>query len=157
VIRGKYDEARKYLNKYEEKIEEKSPEEKWRRDPLGSVIWAVLLIWVGFIFLASNMGWQDATNNFLAQLKFQVAESPLAAPVEQISAWSLIFIGASLILFAEVVIRLLFPAYRRPVLGTAILALILLGIGLNSWVLIWPVVIIVIGLAVVYRGLNRRE
>ena len=125
---------------------------KWRRDKLGSVIWAVILIWIGLAILASNVRWRDAINNFLAQLRFQVAETPLAAPVSQLSPWSLIFLGAGVILLVEVVIRLSISAHRRPVLGTIVLALILLGIGLNSWIMIWPMVIIVIILAVVFRG-----
>lgn len=142
------------MSKHEEKLNEKSPEEKWQRDPLGLVIWAILLIWIGLLFFASRVGW---LNHFLAQLKFATAESPLAAPVAQLSVWSLAFTGASIILFAEVVLRILFPAYRRPVLGTTILALILLGIGLNNWILIWPVVILVIGLAFLYRAFPRKK
>ena len=30
--------------KEDEKREEKSPDEKWRRDPLGSLVWACILI-----------------------------------------------------------------------------------------------------------------
>jgi len=41
--------------KTHEKQEEKSWEEKRRRDPLGSIAWAVILIWAGVVFLASNM------------------------------------------------------------------------------------------------------
>ena len=136
---------------------EKSVVAKWARDPLGSVIWAVILIWVGFALLASNVGWQDAINNFLAQLRFQVAETPLAKPVSVLSAWSLIFLGAGFILLVEVVVRLLIPTYRRPVLGTFVLAIIMLGIGMNSWIMIWPMVIVIIGLAVFFRGLHRKK
>lgn len=145
------------MSKHEEKLEEKSPEEKWRRDPLGLVIWAVILIWIGFALLASNARWRDAIDGFLAQLRFQAAESPLEGAVDQLSVWSIIFLGAGLILLVEVAIRLIFTAYRRPVLGTLILAIILIGVGLNSWVLIWPVVIILIGLAFLYRGLLKRK
>ena len=145
------------MSKHEEKLEEKSPEEKWRRDPLGSVIWAVILIWIGLAIMTRNTRWRDAINGFLAQLRFQAAESPLEGAVDQLSVWSIIFLGAGLILLVEVAIRLLFTAYRRPVLGTLILAIILIGIGLNSWVLIWPGVIIAIGLAFLYRGLLKRK
>ena len=145
------------MSKVEEKLEEKSPEEKWRRDPLGLIIWAALLIWVGFIFLAGNIGWLDVVSDIFARLNFQTAAAPFTIPALHPSAWSLIFIGAGLILLVEVLVRLLFPAYRRPVLGTAILAFILLGIGLDSWLLIWPVIIILIGLTIIYRGLSRHK
>ena len=50
----------KFDEKEQEKREEKSPEEKnweekYRRDPLGSVIWACILIWAGLVFLADNL------------------------------------------------------------------------------------------------------
>ena len=63
----------------------------------------------------------------------------------------------SLLLLAEVVIRLLFPSYRRPVLGTTILAIVFLAIGIGSWGLIWPLVLIIIGLALLFGGLFRRK
>ncbi len=147
----------KDLQKQEEKTEEKSVDEKWRRDPLGSAVWALILIWAGAVLLASNIGWLDTVNGFLAQIQFQFAESPIAIPDLQLSAWSLIFLGAGVLLLAEVVVRLLFPAYRRPVLGTAILAVVFLGIGIGSWGMIWPLVLIIIGLALLIGGLFRRK
>ena len=141
----------------EEKTEEKSIEEKWRRDSLGSAVWALILIWAGFVLLASNVGWLDFLNDLLEQIQFQLAESPIAPPPLQLSAWSLIFLGAGVLLLAEIVIRLIFPSYRRPVLGTSILAIVFLAIGIGSWGLIWPLVLILIGLALLLGGLFRRK
>ena len=145
------------LQKHEEKTEEKSVDEKWRRDPLGSAVWALILIWAGFVLLASNVGWLDFLNDILEQFRFQLAESPIAIPDLQLSTWSLIFFGAGVLLLAEVIIRLLFASYRRPVIGTAILAIVFLAIGIGSWGLIWPLVLIVIGLALLLGGLFRRK
>ena len=39
-----------------EKVDEKRWEEKGRRDPLSSMIWAGILIWVGVSLLANNLG-----------------------------------------------------------------------------------------------------
>ena len=48
-----------------DKVEEKSAEEKWRRDPLGSITWAVILIWAGLVLLADNLGMLKAfTSSF---------------------------------------------------------------------------------------------
>lgn len=47
-----------YDEKTEEKEEEKY-EEKHDRDPLSSLTWALILIWAGLAFLASNLGWLD--------------------------------------------------------------------------------------------------
>ena len=143
--------------KEEEKTREKSVDEKWRRDPLGSAVWALILIWAGFVLLAGNLGWLDFLNGLLEQLQFQLAESPLAIPTLDFSSWSLIFLGAGVLLLAEIVIRLIFPSYRRPVLGTAILAIVFLAIGIGSWGLIWPLVLILIGAALLLGGLFRRK
>ena len=47
----KSEKDEKDLNKHEEK----SVEEKWQRDRLGAVVWALILIWAGFVLLASNV------------------------------------------------------------------------------------------------------
>ena len=143
--------------KEQEKTEEKSVDEKWRRDPLGSAVWALILIWAGFVLLASNVGWLGFLNDMLEQIQFQLAETPLDIPDWRFSTWSLIFLGAGILLLAEVVIRLLFPSYRRPVLGTTILAIVFLAIGIGSWGLIWPLVLILIGAALLLGGIFRRK
>jgi hypothetical protein len=132
-------EKEEKLEKQEEK-EEKSWDEKWRRDPLSAAIWAGILVWAGLVFLADNLG--------------------LLARIERLDAWGLIFIGAGLLVLLEVVVRSLIPDYRRPVTGTLIFGIILLGIGLGDvigWGAIWPVVLIIIGLSILVRGfLGRR-
>lgn len=135
--------------------EEKSLDEKWRRDSLGSIVWALILIWAGFVFLASNMGILGVFNDLLATVGLQTAELPFKLPFLRLEAWSLIFAGAGVLLLAEIVIRLLIPAYRKPVLGTAILAVIALGIGLGTWGLILPLVMIVAGLAILLGAFFR--
>ncbi len=61
-------------------------------------------------------------------------------------------------LVGEVVARLMMPTYRGPVTGTAIFAVILISIGLGdlvNWNLLWPIIIIGLGLSVLLRGLKR--
>ncbi len=132
-------EKEEKLEKQEEK-EEKSWDEKWRRDPLSAAIWAGILVWAGLVFLADNLG--------------------LLARIERLDAWGLIFVGAGLLVLLEVVVRSLVPDYRRPVTGTLIFGIILLGIGLGDligWGVIWAVVLIIIGLSILVRGfLGRR-
>ncbi len=143
--------------KYEkqEKEDEKSAEEKWQRDSLGSIVWALILIWAGVVFLASNTGMLGAFNDLLAGIGLQTAELPFKLPFLRLEAWSLIFAGAGVLLLAEVVIRLIFTSYRRPVLGTAIMAVIALGIGLGTWGLILPLVLIIAGLAIILGAFFR--
>jgi hypothetical protein len=146
----KFDEKDK--EKREEKTpEEKNVEEKWRRDPLGSIIWAVILIWAGLVFLASNLGLLDGLNLRTTGI------TGFGFPF-RLEAWSLVLAGAGVILLIEVVIRLLVPQYRRPVVGTLILGFILIGVGLGdliSWSVIWPLIIIGLGLIIIFRGFTR--
>jgi low affinity Fe/Cu permease len=137
---------RRYNEKEEEKRSEKEEkdekrwDEKWRRDPLSALIWAAILIWAGLVLLASNMG--------------------LLARFERLDTWALIFLGAGLIVLLEVAVRLLVPDYRRPVMGSFIFALVLLGVGLGDligWNAIWALVLIAIGVSILLRGFFGRR
>jgi hypothetical protein len=115
-------------------------DEKWRRDPVDAVMWAVLLIWAGFMLLVSNL------TSFAGYASF-----PL---------WSLGFIGAGIIVLLATAFRVVVPAYRRPLIGGLIFGLVLIGIGLGeavSWTIIGPLVLIGIGLAALLGGLFRRR
>jgi hypothetical protein len=139
---------REYHGKEEEheKEEEKARGgwgyEKWRRDPLSTVVWAGMLIWAGLVLLAENMG-------FLTSLGVQES---------RVEAWSIIFIGAAVIVFLEVLVRLVVPSYRRAVGGTLVFAAILLSIGLGNilgWEVVGPLILIALGLSVLLRGFIR--
>lgn len=132
-------QGEKEEEKQHEKETEKNWDEKWRRDPLSAIIWATILIWSGFALLLENLG-------FLVRF-------------ETVSAWDLIFIGVGLLLLGEALLRVLIPAYRRPVMGTVIFGIILLSIGLGSlvnWGMIWAVVLIVLGVSLLLRGFITR-
>lgn len=138
----------KFDEKDREKREEKSPEEKsweekYRRDPLGSIVWAAIFIWAGLVLLANNLG-------YLGRIE---ALNVVVQP------WSLIFLGAGVLVLLEILARLIFPEYRRSVTGSLIFAFILIGIGLGDifgWNLIWPLILIALGLGIVLRGFMRR-
>ncbi len=118
----------------EEKREEKDEKErgeKWRRDPLSALVWGAILIWAGIVFLVENLG-------FLKGL-------------ELLEPWSLVFIGAGVIVLIEALIRALVPEYRRPITGTVIFGVILLAVGLGDLVksgLIWAILLIAGGVAI---------
>ena len=139
-----YGEKDEKLEKQDEK-DEKGRGEKWRNDPLGAVIWALILIWAGLVFLAQNLGWLT---------RFELD-----------NVWGLVFIGAGLIVWLEVLIRLVLPQYRRPVVGTFIFGIILLGIGVGitfgttpqMWGVIFALVVIAVGVSILLRGLGRRS
>lgn len=136
------------------KQEEKSYEEKYRRDPLGTIVWALVLIWLGVVLLANNLGWLDPISQLLRSWSIGI-NVPFDLPFFSVSAWSIFFLGWGLIVLGEVAIRLLIPAYRKPVLGSVIWALVLIGIGIGNWTLIWPLIIIAVGVVILFRGLLR--
>jgi len=143
----------KEMEKRDEKREEKSPEEKnwdekYRRDPLGSFIWACIIIWAGLVLLADNMN--------LVNFR-QIPGLPAAFNPEP---WSVILMGAGVIVLVEVVIRLLVPAYHRPVFGSIIFAVILIGIGLGNltnWNFVWALILIALGLSIVFRSISKKR
>lgn len=139
-----------------EKREEKSPEEKYRRDPLGSIIWACILIWAGVVLLLNQLGYLEQLKDILYAKQ---AVWTLGFPGD-FSVWGFIFLGAAVILFFEVLLRLFIPAYRKPVTGTIILAFVFLGIGLGNvlrWEFIFALVLIAIGLSIVIGSFTRKR
>lgn len=146
--RQERDEKQEKEQEKQEK-EEKSWDEKWRRDPLSGIVWAFILIWAGVVLLANNVGWLDA-----------LAAAFPATLEPDFSVWSVIVLGAGGIVLLEVVVRLLVPAYRQPIGGTLVFAVILIAIGLGDlfpWNLVWPIVLIVIGISVLLGGLSRER
>lgn len=140
----------KEREKQEEKTAEKSWDEKYRRDPLSAIIWAVILIWAGLVFLAENLGW-------LSGLQTRASDIP-GLNIIGLGAWSVFFLGAGVIVLIEVLVRLAAPDYRRPVGGNIFLAAIFFGIGLGGifgWTVTWPLILIALGLIVLLRGFWR--
>ncbi len=137
-----YEKAEKEEEKSEKEHEkeEKTWEEKWRRDPLSAIIWALILIWAGTVLLADNL--------------------QVLARFGDLSPWGLILAGAGVLVLLEVILRLLVPAYRRPVGGTFIFAALLLGGGLQiltGQAIIWALVLIAIGVGILLRGVFGRK
>ena len=148
--------------KEEEKAHEKEQEkvdEKGGSDPLSAVVFALILIWAGVILLAHNFGFLEAFEGLVSR----IPAGKLDLPWEEISffgptAWRLFFLGAALIVIAEIVIRLVVPQYRRRVFGSVIGAIVLIAFGLGGWNLIWPLLLIAIGGSILLRGiLGRRK
>jgi len=122
----------------EEKEEGRSWDEKWRRDPVDAAGWAAIFVWAGLVLLAENLELLGFPWGF-----------------RSLSAWALIFVGAGVIVLVQVLVRLFVPAYRRPVIGTLIFGVILLGVGLGGmvgWGVIWALILIAVGVGVFLRG-----
>ena len=143
----KWDEKNEKDEKDEKEMskhEEKSVDEKWRRDPLGTAAWAVVLIWAGVVLLLVNNTTVLDSLNFIS-----IKEWGWGSPV-----WSLIFVGAGAIFIVEALIRLAVPAYRRPIWGSLFFAIILIGIGLGNvfdWRVVFALVLIFLGLSMFFR------
>ena len=128
----------KEYDKRDEK-QDQTWEEKWRRDPLSAAVWALILIWAGIAFLLGNLGAFDR--------------------IAGLDTWSVVLIGAGLIVLGEVLIRVLVPEYRKPIVGTLILGAALLFWGLGGvlpWLSVGPLILVIIGVSLLVRGLRHR-
>ena len=126
-------------NEKGEKERDEGWDEKWRNDPVNAAVWALLLIWAGLVWLADNL------NLFR---------------VEGIDNWSVILIGAGIIVLLAAAVRLAIPAYRRPVVASIIFGLILLAIGLGDefgWGIVLPLVLIALGIGGLLAFFRQRR
>jgi hypothetical protein len=119
--------SEKELEKREEK-EEKDGD--WSSDSLSSTVWALIIIWAGVVFLLNSLG----DDGGLLGMSWD-------------NSWAWIMTGVGALIFFEVVVRLVMPAYRRPVGGRVILATIFFIGGASNLVDVdlWPLVLIAIG------------
>ncbi|MBE0416135.1 MAG: hypothetical protein IBX36_06325 [Dehalococcoidia bacterium] len=72
--------------------------------------------------------------------------------------WAFIVVGIGLVLIIEAFVRYAMPTYRRPMFWRLLIGVILVAIGsghiagLETW---WPIVVIVIGVAILSYGIQR--
>lgn len=128
----------------EEKNRDESWDEKWRRDPVDAAVWALIFIWVGLVWLSHNMKWLW----------------PEGAEGRDEKTIALGFIGAGVIVLLGVAVRLVVPAYRRPITGSMIFGVILLGIGLGQLlegIAVGAIILIGIGLIILLAGIFRQK
>ena len=131
------------LKEQRQEKDEKSRDEKVRGDRLGAAVWALILIWVGLALLLDSTGALD---------DLTILDD------KTINGWQLAFAGAGVILLLEAVVRLIVPSFRQPVIGTVILGVIFLAIGLGELVnlgVILALAIVLIGVILLLRGFGR--
>jgi hypothetical protein len=139
----------KEVQKHDEKVEE--------RDVLSTVTWALILIWAGVAFLAVSQGWFERLNLPLPILHDLL---PRQLDMFEPGVWNLIALGAGIIILLEVVVRLLVPTFRRNIGGSLIVATVFIGIGLGNWFgwnVIWPLILIAVGVMVLIGGFTRKK
>ena len=133
-------------NEKEEKGQEKrdekgqGPDEKYERNPVGYLLFAVLLFWVGVFFLLRNRH---------------------IIPDDD-RGWAYLVWGAAALAFLEIAIRLAIPRFRRALTGTFVWAAIWTGVGAGLWTggdweIIGPVILIAVGIALVVGRLVPRR
>ena len=137
--------------KSEKDRDEKDWNEKWRRDPVGTASTAAVLIWIGLVLLASNIGWLDPVTG----------GRTFGGLVDaQLGLVNLIIVGIGVIELLEVAYRLINPAYRRPVTGSVVLGVILIAVGLAgfaAWQVLLPVILIAVGIGLLVTRLFQQE
>lgn len=127
--------------KEQEKKQEKGQgmDEKYRRNPLGFVTFALLVIWLGVTLLLQN---SDVIPN-------------------DRQGWAIFMWGGGGLILAEALLRLLVPRFRRPIVGSFVWGAIWVGVGFGLWYDRWefigPIVIIAIGVAILAGRLLPRR
>jgi len=118
------------------KAEDKTQCQKTARGLVNTITWAACFIWAGLVLIPDKLNFITTSVNW--------------------GAWSLIFVGTGIIVLLGILICRIYPKYYRPVGKRLILALVLLGIGLQGvvgWRIIWPVILIAIGVSIALRGI----
>jgi hypothetical protein len=119
---------------------------EWRRsDPIGPVIGALVLIWLGVVLLA-------AQNPEMIRLPFSISWD---------NVWAFFLVGLGALLILEALLRVVFPARRR-IVGPLIWGIILLVIGVAGLFpgmgveKLWPLALIAGGLGLLLTNVLRR-
>ena len=119
---------------------------RWRRDPLGPIFGALVLIWLGVVLLA-------AQNPEMLRLgPYRVTWS---------NVWGFFLAGLGALMVVEAFLRAVM-GYRQGITGRVIWGVILLLIGLSGilpgigWGTIWPFVLIALGVGLLLVNLLRR-
>jgi len=137
-------EEEKRGEKDEKSRDEKNWDEKWRRDPINALSWALVFIWAGLVLLGNTTKW----------VTFDWWNSD--------KLWAIIMAGAGAIFVFFALVRLLMPEHRRPITGNLIMGFIFLAVGLSvlttwGWGLIGAIAFIGIGLIIILSGIFRKR
>ncbi len=128
--------------KGQEKHEEKGrgADEKYHRNPLGFLMFAFALFWLGVYLLLRNRHVLPDTDQ----------------------SWAYLVWGLAALAFIEIVIRLMVPKWRRPIAGNFVWAAIWTGVGVGLWTdgeweIIGPIVLIAVAIAMIAGRLVPRR
>jgi len=141
------EEREKQLEERRQEHEERRRErwERRRHDPIGPIIGALVLIWLGVVFLAVQ-------NPEMIRWPFSISWD---------NVWAFFLVGLGALLILESLLRVIFPAPRR-IVGPLIWGIILLVIGVAGLFpsmgveKLWPLALIAGGLALLITNVLRR-
>ena len=141
------DERERQIEERQREREERHRERReWRRsDPIGPIIGALVLIWLGVVLLA-------AQNSEMIRLPFSISWD---------NVWAFFLVGLGALLILEALLRVIFPAPRR-IVGPLIWGIILLVIGVAGLFpgmgveKLWPLALIAGGLGLLLTNVLRR-
>ena len=133
--------ARRYRNEKSEKQEKHEKEEKGeksgggrRGNVIGSIVGGLILVWLGITFYLQQIGTIPPSN-----------------------WWAYFIAGIGVIIILQGI--LLYSMRRRPFYGPFIGGAVLLFVGLsfiyNAWGSFWPLILVVIGVAILVSALAR--
>lgn len=112
-------------------------EHKSLQDPLGRIFFGIIIIWLGISFFLME---QDFFYNG--------------------EWWSYFLLGLGIIFFAEALVRMSRPEYRRPYTGKIIAGAVLVAIGagriynMENW---WPLILIAIGVIIIVINVRQKN
>lgn len=134
----RHEKAEKGQEKQDEKGQ--GPDEKYERNPVGYLMFAVLLFWIGVFFLLRNRHYFPETDR----------------------GWAILVWGGAALAFLEIAIRFAVPRFRRALTGTFVWAAILTGVGAGlwtggDWAIIGPLILIAVGIALIAGRLLPRR
>ena len=137
---GRDRKPEKQDEKENEKQQEKgqSLDEKYKRNPLGILSLAFIIIWLGISLLLMNTD-----------------------VIDDEKGWAVFAWGGAVIIFTEAFLRLAVPKWRRSVMGSFIWGAVWAGVGFGLWFDAWevigPIVVIAIGVALLLGRLIPRN
>jgi len=136
MVERKHHKKGEKSEKHEKEEKGGEKEEKFTRNPISAIFVGVLVIFLGIVFYFASkemygISWENVWN------------------------YILMCVGGAFLLSA--LLHSIVPQYRRPIMGEALVGLILLTVGIVTiyeieW---WPLVLIIVGALVIMYGLGK--
>jgi hypothetical protein len=126
--------------RYEKPEKGRGLDEKYEKNPLGFLIFAIVLFWVGTYLLLRNRHVFPDTDK----------------------SWAYLMWGIAALAVVEILIRLMVPRWRQQITGSFVWAVVWTGVGVGLWTsgdweIIGPIMLIAVGVALIVGRLVPRR